>query len=489
MSETTGDAISRSLDTLEIGTIPDILADRYATEPMKRIFSPASSVVIERHILIAIMEAQADMGVDIPAEHIDDYRAVIDQIDFASMLERERVSKHDVNSRVAEFNALAGHQYAMQGMTSRDLTENAEQLQKRLALELIRIKVAAGVGGLAHAAAANTFIPITGRTHIVPAQMTTLGKRFSTSGEELIDGYNSLSFHLDNLKLRGVKGAVGTQQDMLDLLGDEEEVDELDERLAQMLGFSGLYNTVGQIYPRSQDLETIQALGHVVAPLSNFATGIRHMMGHGLLTETKKKRVGSNAMPHKINPRTAERIVGFHSVLGGFEAMVRPKAGEQWLEGDVSDSVIRRVALAPSFYAADGALESALTVINGFGLFEPAIKAEVEANMPFLATTKILTACIKKGMGREDAHEAIRDHAFETVKQMKEHGQAANDLLDRIANDPNIPMDRDEIMQAIETPMDLTGRAVTQVRRFVEQAEQVVAKHPEAAAYLPKDIL
>jgi adenylosuccinate lyase len=194
-------------------------------------------------------------------------------------------------------------------------------------------------------------------------------------------------------------------------------------------------------------------------------------------------------MPHKINPRTSERIVALYAILGGFEAMLRPKAGEQWLEGDVSDSVIRRVALPGSFFAADGAIEAGLTVLNGFGLFEQAISAEIDKNLPFLATTKVLTGSIKKGMGREDAHEKIREHAFNVVKDMREKGQAENDLLERLGADADIPMAYEEIIEAVKNPIELTGRADTQVKRFIKAAQAIIAASPDAAKYEAGDIL
>ena len=484
------DELGESLATMQYGTVPNVLAYRYATDPMKRIWSPEGSVIIERHVQLAVMQAQSDLGVDIPKSHIEDYRAVIGVIDLDEILAEERKSKHDVNARITVFNRLAGHQNVGQAMTSRDHTDNAEQLQKKMGLDLIRRKAIAAIGSFAHAAAAYAELPLTGRTHNVAAQMTTLGKRFSATGEELLDGYQDFTHHLDNLKLRGIKGAVGTQQDMLDLLGgDEAKVDELDARLARSLGFTAIYNSVGQIYPRSQDLKTIQALSHAVGPLANFATNVRHMTGAGLMTESTKKRVGSNAMPHKINPRTAERITAMYQALGGYEAMLRPKAGEQWLEGDVSCSLIRRIALPDSFYVADGALEAGLTVLNGFGLFEQALSAEVDRNLPFLATTKVLTTAIRRGMGREDAHERIRQHAFAVVQDMRELGQQNNDLLERLGADMEIPMSYPEIMQAIKNPLELTGRAATQVRRFVEQAEAVLAKQPDGVEYVATDIL
>ncbi len=485
-----GGELGQALADLEYGTIPDILAYRYGTDPMKRIWSPEGAVLIERSVQLEVMEAQADLGVDIPKSHIDDYRRVMDVIDLDEIRVEEDRTKQDVNARIKVYNRLAGHQHLSEAMTSRDSTDNTEQFQKRLGLEIVSRKTVATIGSFAHAAAAYAELPVTGRTHNVAAQMTTLGKRISMTGEELIDGYGSLRYHLDHLKLRGIKGAVGTQQDMLDLLdGDEAKVDELEERLARKLGFAVIYNSVGQIYPRSQDLATIQALSHVVGPLSNFGTNVRHMMGDNLMVESKEKRVGSNAMPHKINPRTVERIVAMYDILGGYEAMIRPKAGEQWLEGDVSCSVIRRVALPGSFFVSDGAFEAGLTVLNGFGLFEQAISAEVDANLPFLATTKVLTEAIKRGKGREDAHERIRKHAFDVVEAMREQGLRENDLLERLGHDEEIPMTYTEIMAAIERPIELTGRAGTQVRRFVAQAEEAIADQPEAAAYRPKSIL
>lgn len=485
-----GGDLGTALATMEYGPLPDILAGRYATDPMKRIWSPEGSAMIERHFQMEIMQVQSELGVDIPAANIADYRRVADSIDLAEMTARERVSQHDVAARISVFNDLAGHQNISEAMTSRDTTDNAEQFQKRLGLELIRGKVVASIGSFSRAAANYAELPITGRSHNVAAQMTTLGKRFATNGEEMMDGHSRFSFHLDNLKLRGIKGAVGTQQDMLDLFdGDEDAVDDLDQRVAAFLGFNEVYNSVGQIYPRSEDLAAIQALSHVVGPLSNFATNIRHMMGNGLATESTKKRFGSNAMPHKVNPRTSERIVGLYGVIGGFEAMIRPKAGEQWMEGDVSDSVLRRIALPGSFNAADGAFEAGLTVLNGFGLFESVISAEVDRNLPFLATTKVLTGSIKRGAQREDTHALISQHARDVVESMRRDSRAPNDLLQRLGADDKIPMTIDEIMGAVERPIELTGRANTQVRRFVAQAEKVISAHGSGANYEAGDIL
>jgi adenylosuccinate lyase len=484
-----GEGIRDLLGSFNHSAAPDVLAQRYATDPMQQIWSPEGSIFIERNLQVAVMQAQANMGVDIPQEHIEDYRRVMGDIDLDEIREIEKRTKHDVNARITSYNRAAGHQHVGEAMTSRDHTEPSEQLQARLSMQLIQFKTAAMIGSVAHAAAAEEMVALTGRTHNVPAEMTTLGKRFSMSGEELIDAYNSLTHRIDTLKFRGIKGAVGTQQAMLDLFeGDEEKVDRLDEEIAALFGFSHIYNSVGQITPRSQDLSIIQALSHVIGPVSNFATNIRKMAGYGLLVEDKTKRTGSNAMPHKNNPRTAERIVGFYNILGGFEAMLRPVAGQQWFEGDVSCSVVRRVAMPGSFHAADGALEAGLNIVNGYGLFPEIIHEEVDGNLPFLASSKILTLCILRGMGREDAHTAIKDHAFKVVENMQK-GQLKNDLLERLGADEAIPVTHTEIMAAVERPLELAGRASTQVKRFVAQAQEVLAKHPGAIDYKGSPIL
>jgi adenylosuccinate lyase len=485
-----GEEMGAALATLEYGVVPDILTKRYASDAMTRVWSPEGSVLIERFVQLQVMQLQSELGAGIPASHVDDYRAVIGDINLADMDRQEAKTKHDTNARITVFNELTGHQDVATALTSRDITDNADQVQKKLGLEIIKAKVAAAIGGFARAASTNHELAITGRTHNVAAQLTTFGKELASCGEELIDGYKVLEFHIDNMKLRGIKGAVGTQQDILNLFdGDEEKVDVLDMRLAQALGFRAIYNSVGQIYPRSQDLASIQALSHVVGPMSNFATIIRHAMGRNLLIESDRKRVGSNAMPHKINPRTSERVVGFYRILGGFEAMMRPMAGEQWGEGDVSCSVVRRVALPGSFNAADGAFEAGLTVLDGFRLFESVVAEEVDRNLPFLATTKVLTDMIKSGIGREDAHDLIREHVYDLIKHMQDTGSTENDLLERLGADEKVPLTLAEIKEAVAKPLQLTGRASTQAQRFVAQAEKLVAANAGSASYQPAEIL
>ena len=305
---------------------------------MVELWSPEHKVRLERELWVAVMQAQRDLGVDIPAEAIDDYRAVVDSVDLASIDARERVTRHDVKARIEEFSALAGHEHAHKGMTSRDLTENVEQLQVRRALELVRDRMVTALARLAERAAEHATLVMTGRSHNVAAQATTLGKRFANAGEELLQAYHRVDDLLARYPLRGIKGPVGTQQDQLDLLdGDADKVDRLEEAVLAHLGFTGALTNVGQVYPRSLDFDVVAALVQATAGPASLVTTIRLMAGHELVTEGfAPGQVGSSAMPHKMNTRSSERVNGLAVVVRGYLSMVSELAGDQWNEGDVS---------------------------------------------------------------------------------------------------------------------------------------------------------
>ncbi|MCG8649105.1 MAG: adenylosuccinate lyase, partial [Pirellulales bacterium] len=433
---------------------PNVLALRYASEAMVQIWSPANKVILERELWISVLEVQRELGIEIPAGMIDAYRRVKEQVDLDSISARERVTKHDVKARIEEFNALAGHEHVHKGMTSRDLTENVEQLQIRSALTLVRDRAVAALAMIAERASQYSELAMTGRSHNVPAQVTTLGKRFASVGEEMLIAYDRIGDLLSRYPLRGIKGPVGTQQDMLDLLqGDREKLAQLDRNVAEKLGFKSCLTSVGQVYPRSLDFDVVSALTQFTSGPANFARTLRLMAGAELATEGfQPGQVGSSAMPHKMNARSAERIDGFNVILRGYLAMVGGLLGDQWNEGDVSCSVVRRVAIPDSFLAVDGQLETLLTVLRDFGAYPAIIDRELSRYLPFLATTKILVATVKAGMGREVAHEVIKDHAVAAALAMRESGSDSNDLVDRIAADDRIPMDAESLRGAMGDP-------------------------------------
>ena len=464
-----------------------VLADRYASAAMREIFAPESKIIAERKLWIAVARAQSKLGHAIPDSVIKDYEKVVSKVDLASIDAREKKSRHDVKARIEEFNALAGHEVIHAGMTSRDLTENIEALQIRNGLQVVNEKVIALLARLADKAAQYADRPIAGRSHNVPAQITTLGKRFASSAEELLFAYERLVSLQERYPMRGIKGPVGTSQDSIDLLGSSDAHQKLEKAIATELGFANVLDSTGQIYPRSFDYDVVTTLVQIASAPSSLATSIRLMAGAELVTEGfKEGQVGSSAMPHKMNTRSSERVNGLSVVLRGYASMVSELAGDQWNEGDVSCSVVRRVALPDAFYAIDGLLETMLTVLDEFGAFPAVIAAELEKYLPFLATTKILMAAVKAGVGREVAHEVIKEHATKAALEMRE-GKAKN-LLEAIGADSRIPLDTAALAALIKDPIEFTGDARQQISRVIKRIEVITKSNTTAAKYKPGSI-
>ena len=475
--------------------IPNILAARYASTAMAMLWSPAHKIVLERQLWLAVLRAQAELGVAVPAAAIDAYQAVVDRgtdaVDLDSIAARERVTRHDVKARIEEFAELAGHEHIHKGMTSRDLTENVEQLQVRRALGLIRTKTLAVLAQLARRAAEYDDLVMAGRSHNVAAQATTLGKRFASAADELLVALGRLDALLERYPLRGIKGPVGTSQDMLDLFdGDAAKLALLEAKVAEHLGFVHTLTSVGQVYPRSLDYDVVSALVQLAASPSSLAKTIRLMAGNELVTEGfQPGQVGSSAMPHKMNTRSAERINGFTVILRGYASMVGELAGDQWNEGDVSCSVVRRVALPDAFFALDGLLETTLTVLDEFGAFPAVIERELDRYLPFLATTKVLMAAVRAGVGRESAHEAIKENAVAVALQMREKGPDRNELFERLADDPRLGLTAMQLDDLLSEPLTFTGAAREQVAAVVAGVDLVLASEPAAAEYRAEPIL
>ena len=471
--------------------VPNVLAERYASTEMAELFAPQHKAILERRLWVAVMRSQAALGVAIDQDAIDDYEAVLDHVDLESIARRERITRHDVKARLEEFSELAGHEYAHMAMTSRDLTENVEQMQVRDAMVMMRTRAAAVLARLAALAAEHTDTVMVGRSHNVAAQATTLGKRFASAGEELLVAFDSLEALIERYPLRGIKGPVGTQADQLDLFeGDEARVARLESEVAATLGFSRVLSSVGQVYPRSLDLEVVAQLVALVSGPSSLATTIRLMAGNELVTEGfREGQVGSSAMPHKMNARSCERICGFKVILDGHLTMASGLAGGQWNEGDVACSVVRRVVIPDAFFAADGAFQTLLDVLEGFGAFPAVIQRELDRYLPFLATTKVLTAAVRSGVGREVAHEVIKSHAVDVALAMRGEGLERNDLLDRLAADDRLGLDRAALDAALGDPLGFTGTAGSQVAAFVERVEGILQRCPEARTYTPGEVL
>ena len=471
--------------------LENVLAQRYASPEMVAIWSPQNKIIAERRLWLAVLRAQAAGGVSLEPTVLADYEAVVDTVDLASIAARERVTRHDVKARIEEFNALAGHEQVHKGMTSRDLTENVEQAQIRQALTLIRDRTVAVLDRLGRRAGEYADLVMAGRSHNVPAQATTLGKRFASAADETLQALRRLTDLLDRYPMRGIKGPVGTGQDMLDLLGSADALMTLERNVVrEVSGTDAVLTSVGQVYPRSLDHDVLSALVQLAAGPSSLAITIRLMAGAELATEGfRPGQVGSSAMPHKMNTRSCERVNGLAVVLRGYASMAAELAGAQWNEGDVFCSVVRRIALPDAFLALDGLYETFLTVLDDFGAYPAVIERELQRYLPFLGTTKVLMAAVRAGVGREAAHEAIKEHAVAVALAMRETGQSDNDLLDRLAADDRIPLDRSALDELLADRLSFTGVAADQVAAVLGRIGEVIREFPDAAAYRPRAIL
>lgn len=446
---------------------------------------------MERELWIAVMKSQKELGLEVTDSVIKAYESVKENVNLESIQNREKITRHDVKARIEEFCDLAGHEHIHKGMTSRDLTENVEQLQIFKSLQLTRIKAISTLYKLSELADKYNDQIITARTHNVAAQPTTLGKRIAMFGQELLLALNQLDNLIKTYPVRGIKGAVGTQIDQLTLFnGDNLKVQQLEEKIIKHLGIANVINAVGQVYPRSLDFSVVSSLYALSSGPSSFSKTLRIMAGNETASEGfAKGQVGSSAMPHKMNSRSCERVNGFHIIINGYMNMLAGLAGDQWNEGDVSCSVVRRVALPDSFFAIDGLFETFLTILNQFESFPAVIENENKHYFPFLSTTTIMMEAVKKGAGRELAHEAIKEHAVQTVKDLRNGIVSENDLLKRLSSDSRLGLNMDELQAILDRGVELVGSAKDQVDIFCKHVNKWIVEFPDSKNYSPGNIL
>ena len=460
----------------------NILASRYASPHMQGLWSERGRILLEREFWIAVMKAQKKLGINIPQEAIQAYEAVAEQVDLESIRRREAILRHDVKARIEEFCTLAGCEHIHKGLTSRDLTDNVEQFQILRSLQHLQLKYVSVLSALSRRALHWRDLGMVGRTHYAAAQPTTLGKRLAMFGEEMLQAFHRFEGLVAAYPLRGLVGAVGTSLDQLTLLGgDQDKLLQLQEEIRNFLGFKKQLNAVGQIYPRSLDFEVISCLYQLGAGIADLARTLRLMAGNELVTEGFiKNQVGSSSMPHKMNTRSTERVNGFQVILGGYVHMLGSLCGDQWFEGDVSCSVVRRVALPDSFFAFDGMTETMLHVLDEMGAYETLIREELERYMPFLATTTLLMEAVQHGAGREQAHTAIEEHSVAVALDMREKGLARNNLAQRLGADQRIPLSSEKIEAIFQKSQGFVGLAAHQVDTFVSTVDQLVQRYPDA---------
>jgi adenylosuccinate lyase len=473
---------------------PNILSQRYATKKMNDIFSELGKTRLEREFWLSVLKAQRDLGLDIPYEAVQAYEEAVDKIDLGLIEEIERRTKHDVKAKIEAFcQAAGGFEYVHLGLTSRDLTDNVEQLQIKRAMRLVFGKYVSVLRHLLEKAELYRGIELTARTHHQAAQSTLLGRRFSMWAEELLVHLLEFEVFIGEYPLRGVKGAVGTQFDMVALLGSKEKVFELERRIAEQLGFKNILSSTGQVYPRSLDYKLLLHLSALSSACENYAKTMRLMAGYELVTEGfRKGQVGSSVMPHKMNTRSTERICAFSELLKMYADGGSRLSGDQWEEGDVSCSALRRVLIPDAFYASDGLLETTLTVLNQMGAYPAMISKEVDRYLPFLATTEILGMAVQHGMGREQAHSLIKKHAVAEALKMREEGSDVNKLMERLSEESGFKdtsITRQMLLDLLKDKSHFLGNAEAQIDAVIKKSEPTLGKYSKEAAYEPGDIL
>ena len=473
---------------------PNVLSQRYATTKMNHIFSEEGKTRLERLFWLSVLKAQRDLGLEIPAEAVAAYEAAVDKIDLGLIEEIERRTKHDVKAKIEAFcQAADGYEYVHLGLTSRDLTDNVEQIQIKQAMRLVFGKYLSVLRHLLDRAEEYRSIELTARTHHQAAQPTLLGRRFSMWAEELLLHLVDFEVFIDEYPMRGVKGAVGTQFDMVNLLGSNDKAMELEKRIAAEHGFKHVLNSTGQVYPRSLDYKLLSHLSALSAACESFAKSIRLMAGYELVTEGfRKGQVGSSVMPHKMNTRSTERICAFSELLKMYADGGSRLSGDQWEEGDVSCSAVRRVLIPDAFYVSDGLLETTLTVLNQMGAYPAVISKEVDRYFPFLATTEVLGLAVQSAIGREHAHSLIKKHAIAEALKMREEGSDENKLMDRLSMEPEFKeagITREKLMELLKDKSLYLGNAGAQIKSVQKKAQPLLVKFAKDAGYEPGDIL
>lgn len=462
--------------------LQNVLATRYASQEMKDIWSSEEKVISERRLWVAILKAQKDLGLDISDETISAYEGSIENVDLDSIANREKVLQHDVKARIEEFSDLAGKDQIHLGLTSRDITENIEQEAILKSAKLIFKRAVGCLAKLNNKAEQYKSTPTIARTHNMAAQVTTLGRKYAMLGEEFLLAIEKLEKFISEYRFRGLKGAVGTQSDLLELFGgDGKKVQKLEDKINEYLSISEKLSWTGQIYPRSLDLDFSQHLVQLLAGPNNFAINLRLMAASGSSNERgTTTEVGSSAMPHKVNPSLCERISGLAVLVKGYSSMLGNLSGNQWHEGDVSCSVVRRVALPDICFATEGLLISYEKILDEMWVDEKALAQEVEEELPFLSSSKLLMAATQKGMGREVAHKMIGAEsklAQEDLADIK--GFVALDehpLVNRLAESKDFKLDKATILKTIQAK-PLFGMAESQTDAYLKYSLKYSQKH------------
>lgn len=450
-------------------TYENPLIGRYASKEMSAIFSDDTKFRLWRKLWIALAESEKELGLPISQAQIDAMKRFQDDINYEVAEAREKEVRHDVMSHVYAFGMQAKEAMPIihLGATSCFVTDNAEILILRQALELIRDKLVCVMDKLKKFALSYKDVPTLGFTHLQPAQLTTVGKRATLWLQDLLMDYENLQFLLHSVKLRGVKGTTGTQASFLSLFdGDGDKVDALEKAVTRKMGLENSYGVTGQTYPRKFDFNVLSVLSMIAQSAYKFAGDLRVLQNMKEMEEPfEKSQIGSSAMAYKRNPMRSERMCALARFVVSLPVNGAMTACTQWFERTLDDSANKRIVLAQAFLALDGVLNLYNNIAENMVVYEKIIRKHIMAELPFMATEEILMECVKAGGDRQQLHEKIREHSMESARLVKTEGKD-NDLIDRIKADPAFAAIHAKI-DGILAPENFVGRAVEQTEKFI----------------------
>lgn len=458
------------------------LVERFATREMAELWSAQRKFSTWRKCWVALAEAEQELGLPISDEQIAQMRANVDNIDFDAAAKFERETRHDVMAHIHAFSVVAplAKPIIHLGATSCYVTDNTDLILMREGLEILLRKAVSTLKRLADFAMQWKDQPTLGFTHYQPAQVVTVGKRACLWAHDLLMDTEDIEAAIARLKCRGVKGATGTQASFMALFDNNSDmVRALDKRVAEKMGFAESYPVSGQTYSRKVDTHVLQALARVGESIHKWATDMRLLQNLKEIEEPfEKSQVGSSAMAYKRNPMRCERACALGRFLMTSPLHSQFTTAVQWFERTLDDSAIRRLSIPEAFLAADGALNLYLNVMENPAVYPKVIEKHLWAELPFMATENILMACVKRGGDRQVLHEVIRTHSQAAAARVKLEG-ADNDLLDRMAGDPEIGMSREEIEKVLDL-REFVGRAPEQVTEFVaDYIQPMLERHAD----------
>ena len=452
---------------------------------MQALWGERRRIGLWRRLWLVLMEVERELGLDIPEGALTELRAHLDDADLDRAAEHEKRLRHDVMAHIHHLGeqAPAARAFLHLGATSAYVTDNTDLVLMREGLQLLLGRLAAVLVALAKVARRERAVPCLAYTHFQPAQLTTVGKRVTLWMQEFLLDAEELLHRLEALQFRGVKGTTGTQASFLELFdGDDEKVRELDARVALKMGFTRVFPVTGQTYTRKLDAQVLAALSGVAQSAAKLATDVRLLQHEGEILEPfESDQVGSSAMAYKRNPMRAERITGLARFVIELEGNAWHTASEQWLERTLDDSANRRLVLPEAFLASDAILVLVTNVAAGLEVREAVIARHVAAQLPFLATERLLMRGVKAGGDRQRLHEVIRTHSLAIAQAMAEQG-VANDLLERLAKDPAFRTLHVALAPTELDPAAYVGRAPRQVDDFLERVLPGVLHRIEAVA-------